>query len=55
MIILSKAFNSLLLCLDEEHMQKEDTITLRTETSLLAIRKLKRHYLPFIETNVNQQ
>lgn len=53
--ILSKAFNSLLLCLDEEHMQKEDTITFRTETSLLAIRKLKRHYLPFIETNVNQQ
>ena len=36
-------------------MQKEDTITFRTETSLLAIRKLKRHYLPFIETNVNQQ
>ena len=36
-------------------MQKEDTITFRTETSLLTIRKLKRHYLPFIETNVNQQ
>ena len=32
-------------------MQKEDTITFRTETSLLANRKLKHHYLPFIETS----
>ena len=32
-------------------MQKEDTITFCTETSLLANRKLKHHYLPFIETS----